>query len=143
LVFIKTSINDSTVLLAGIEKIKPKGFFLMYDYVRENKFKEILNTTDSCENGIPVFNNSIECTSYKPFMLTIKNVDINNDGILDINFSGQMASYCKGLETEYGRNDRLPISISKINFSLILKHYSNNHFRCNFFPKDSICNLIR
>jgi hypothetical protein len=142
LFFIKTSVNDNTILLGGIEKVKAKGFFLIYDFVGENKFKEILNSLDYCEDGIPVFNNSTDCISYKPFMLNYKNIYMNNDGILDVNFSGEVASYCKGLEVGYGRNDRTPVRLSKINFSFILKSDRNNHFKCDLLSKDSVCVLI-
>ena len=143
LFFIKTSVNDNTILLGGIEKIKAKGFFLIYDFAGENEFKEILNSLDYCEDGIPVFNNSTDCISYKPFMLDYKNIDMNNDGILDVNFSGEIASYCKGLEVGYGRNDRAPVRLSKINFSFILKSDKNNHFKCGLLSKDSVCVLIK
>jgi hypothetical protein len=143
LFFIKTSVNDNTILLGGIEKIKAKGFFLIYDFAGENEFKEILNSLDYCEDGIPVFNNSTDCISYKPFMLDYKNIDMNNDGILDVNFSGEVASYCKGLEVGYGRSDRAPIRLNKINFSFILKCDKNNHFKCDLFSKDSVCVLIK
>ena len=76
-------------------------------------------------------------------MLVFKNIDVNNDGILDVNFSGEVASYCKGLETGYGRNDRAPIGLSKINFSFVLKSENNNHFKCELLSKDSVCNLIK
>jgi hypothetical protein len=104
---------------------------------------EIVNSLNYCENGVPVFNNSTDCKSYKPFMLTFKNIDIDNDGILDINFSGEVASYCKGLETGYGRNNRTPVELKKINFSFILKSPKDNHFEYDFTLKDSICNLIK
>jgi hypothetical protein len=141
--FIKTSVNDNTILLGGVQKTKSKGFFLIYDYSEKMAFKEILNSLDYCENGIPVFNNSTDCICYMPFMLSFKNIDINNDGILDVNFSGKVASYCKGLETGYGRIDRKPISVNKINFSFILKSKNNNHFKCEFISKDSVCALIK
>ena len=143
LIFIKTSDNDKTVLLSGVEKIKAKGFFKIYDFTDGNEFNEILNSLNYCENGLPVFNESLDCISYKPFMLAFKNIDVNNDGIFDVNFSGDVASYCKGLETGYGRNDRGPITLSKINFSFILKSEKNNHFTCELIPKDSICTLIK
>lgn len=143
LFFIKTSFNDSTILLGGIEKIKAKGFFLIYDFAGENEFKEILNSLDYCENGIPVFNNSTDCISYKPFMLDYKNIDMNNDGILDVNFSGEVASYCTGLETGYGRNDRPPVEVSKINFTFILRPERNHHFKCELLSQDSVCALIK
>ncbi len=143
LMFIKTSENDNTILLAGIEKIKAKGFFKIYDFTEGSEFKEILNSLNYCENGIPVFDESIDCISYKPSMLSFKNMDINNDGIFDVNFSGVVALYCKGLETGYGRNDRNPVSLSKINFSFVLKSEKNNHFKCELLQKDSICALIK
>lgn len=143
LYFIKSFAQDKDVLLAGVEMVKSKGFYVLYDFMGDNKFKEILNTLDYCEDGLPVFNSSIDCKSYVPFILTVKNTDINNDGLLDINFSGDIASYCKGLETGYGRNDRAPVELNKINFTFILKSLKDNHFKYDFPLMDSICNLIK
>lgn len=143
LYFIKNTMQDTDVLLAGVEMVKSKGFYVIYDFMGDNKFKEILNTLDYCKNCVPVFNSSTDCKSYKPFMLTFKNTDINNDGLLDINFSGEVASYCKGLETGYGRNDRAPVELNKINFTFILKDIKDNYFEYDFPLKDSICNLIK
>jgi hypothetical protein len=142
--FIKSSVEDTSVFLGGIEKINDKGFFILYDFVQHNKFKAVLNSSDSkyCVNGLPVFNNGVDCISYKPFMLTLKNIDINNDGVLDINFSGEIASYCKDLEVGFGRNDRNPLSLKKINFSFILQKSIADSLVYDFVASDSVCNKI-
>jgi hypothetical protein len=141
LAFIKTSIQNRDVLLGGVQKIKDKGFFKVYSFVEGNKFKEVLNTLNFCDDGVPVFNNSTECKSYKSAMLTFKNVDVNNDGLLDLNFSGEVASYCKGLESGHGRNDRPPVKIDKINFSFLLEGRNDLKYKFND-KKDSVCNLL-
>ncbi len=139
LTLIKTSVKDFATLLGGVKKVKAKGFYIIYDYFSgEGVFKEILNTLDYPDEGLAVFNSSIDCVSYKPFMLSIRNVDINGDGLCDINFSGEVASFCKGLEMGYGRNDRNPLKVSRINFTYIAKQEMDTHIRYVFDFDDYI-----
>ncbi len=143
LFYIRKTKNDTSYLLGGVEKIKTKGFFKIYDFKKSNEFEEVLNTLDYCENGIPVFNNGLECISYLPEMMEFKNADINNDGLLDVNFSGKIAYYCKGLETGYGREDREPISLKKSSFSFILKIDQNMKLRYEILNQNTVCNILK
>lgn len=138
---IRLSSNSSVYLISGIQMVKTKGYFILYD-LKGYEFKEICNSMDLCENGLPVFNSSIECINYKPHRLSFKNEDINNDNILDISFSGTIAHYCKGLETGFGENDRPPLHEKNIRFSFLIRSKGDSIYECNFYDKDSICNLL-
>jgi hypothetical protein len=138
LICAKTSTTESAVLLGGIEKVKSKGYYVLYDFNGKDRFKEVLNSESVSNEGVPVYNSGIECTSYKPFMLTMKNIDLNNDGILDLNFSGLEAVYCKGFETGYGRNDRNPLELRKVNFSFVLESEKENPYKYQFLGNTSM-----
>ena len=73
----------------------------------------------------------------------MKSVDVNRDGLLDLNFSGIVASYCTGLEKGYGRTDRKLLKLDKINYSFILHQSNENIFKYTGKYKDSICNLFQ
>ncbi len=142
LVFIKTSNNDLSYLLAGVAKVKAFGYFKIYNFKVRDSFDEILNTLNCCENGLPIFNNSLDCISYSPAQFQFKNIDINHDGLLDIVFSGVVASYCKGLETGYGRGDRKPISKRKITICFCLKASITNKFAYELLNKKNACKIL-
>ena len=122
---IKINKKDSFYFLAGTYLTRSKGYFIIYKYDNVNGFKTIFNSLSdsSCPNGIAVYNSSLDCVSYQPFMLKFQNIDIDNDGNNDLVFSGKLMSYCEGLETGYGRNDREPKSISdlSIRFKTIIQ----------------------
>jgi hypothetical protein len=113
---IKINKKDSFYFLAGTYLVRSKGYFMIYKYDNVNGFKTIFNSLSdsSCPNGIAVYNSSLDCVSYQPFMLKFQNIDIDNDGYNDLVFSGKLMSYCEGLETGYGRNDRQPKSITDL-----------------------------
>lgn len=128
IILAKTSVHNDSALLGGVDIVKDHGFYKVYELIGIDKLVEILNSRTCCKEPYPVFNNSIDCLSYSPFMLNLKKTDINNDGLLDINFSGRINSYCKGLETGYGRTDRKPISTKNISFSFLLQRNKANRF---------------
>jgi hypothetical protein len=105
---IKLKETDTAYFLSGIHILKSKGHFYLYDFDGNQYFQCKFNTLSDkyCHNGIPVFNNSLECICYKPFELIFKNIDTNNDGLMDLNFSGNLLSFCEGLENGYGREDK-------------------------------------
>lgn len=131
--------TEGAYLVAGIQKIKTKGYFVAYDLLNA-EFKEIFNSVDFCGSGIPVYNQSNECINYKPHMLSLNSE--NKKGILELNFSGKVAYYCKGLEIGFGESDRKPLQTKQINFSFLIKH-KDNSYRYEFYSKDSICNLLK
>lgn len=141
LIFVATNKNNSSYIISGLRIIKQVGYLTIYD-LRTNFFKEIINTSSLCENGIPVYNASIDCQSYKPFALNIENVDLNNDGWLDLKFYGKVASYCNELEVGYGRTDRNPIKIDDIGFSLIAL-IKQDTLSYKFISDDSTCIKVR
>jgi len=142
LIFIKKVRKDDSCLLAGISKVKAYGYFKIYDFKKPNAFIEKLNTMDNGENGLPVFNNALDCISYLPAQLHFKNIDVNNDGLLDIVFYGVVASYCKGLETGYGRVDRKPISKTKFTLSFRLKIDKNDNITYELLKKETIYKFL-
>lgn len=139
---IRISNKFNTVLLSGVQVHKGVGYLNIYDFVEKNELKEIFNSIDSSNRSIPIYDASDDCISYKPNWLSFKSIDVNNDGILDANFSGSVAYYCKGLELGYSQYDRKPLKIKKINFSILLERNKDNHFKASFHSKDSIYNLI-
>lgn len=142
LIFIKTSCNDPSYLLAGVAKVKAFGYFKLYNFNTQNSFNEILNTMHYCGNGLPVFNNSLDCTSYYPAQFRFKNIGINHDGLLDIVISGTVASYCKGLETGYGRTDRRPISKRKLTICFRLRLGKTNQVNYQILNKEKVCDIL-
>ena len=108
---IKIRISDSSILLAGTYLVRAKGYFAIYRFNKVNGFDIIFNSLSdaNCGNGLPVYNSSLDCISYDPFLLRIVNVDDNKDGLCDLIFIGQANFYCSGLETGYGRKDRKPL----------------------------------
>ncbi len=139
---IRISDKYNDVLLGGVQIHKGVGYLIIYDFVEKNELKEIFNSMNLSNRGIPIYNASDDCISYKPNWLSFKNIDKNSDGILDANFSGFVAYYCKGLELGYSQYDRLPLKIKKINFSILLERTKNNHFKAVFHSKDSVYSLI-
>lgn len=128
--------------LCGVNKVRTTGYFIVYDFFSD-RFKTILNTLDDkfCSNGVVVYNNSADCVSYQNDFLKITNTDINNDGLLDIVFSGNALIYCKGLETGYGKLDRPPQEKIKLNI-VFIAHQSGS--TPNWTLVDStFCNKIK
>lgn len=116
---IKIKNYDTAYYLAGINRYRGKGYFLVYKFSNDNNgvFKLIFDSSDDmfCGNGIPILNNSFDCISYDPAQLHFKNIDLNNDGLNDLMFIGRVLYFCEGLETGYGRNDRKPLRKETLN----------------------------
>jgi hypothetical protein len=108
---IKIKNSDKTILVAGTYLVKSKGYFLIYKFDKANGFGQIFNSLSDkyCNNETAVYNNSLDCLSYEPFMLEFKNADVNHDGLMDLIFSGKALLFCEGLETRYGRKERKPL----------------------------------
>lgn len=124
---VKLKETDTAYLLAGIHIVKSKGYFYLYDFDGDQYFQCKFSTLSDryCKNGIPVYNNSLDCVCYKPFGLVIKNNDVNHDGLLDLIFTGNVLSFCEGLENGYGREDRKPISTFKLDIIFITNQNNN------------------
>jgi hypothetical protein len=108
---IKIKNIDKTILVAGTYLIRGKGYFVIYKFTKINGFALIFDSSSDkyCNNGIAVYNSSLDCLSYDPFMLEFKNADVNNDGVMDLIFAGKALLFCEGLESGYGRKERKPL----------------------------------
>jgi hypothetical protein len=104
------------------------------------RFKDKGIDDQYCGNGIPVYNSSLDCICYEPFMLHFRNFDINNDGLNDLVFSGRVLSFCQGLETGYGRGDRQPLHRDSISISFLT--YINKDSLYWKLSDTSICKKI-
>lgn len=102
LFLVKDSANGS-FQLGVIHAYKGEGFFKVYAY-KKSKLYVIFHSDK------PVANYSHSCTRYKDRYLHMKNVDVNNDGFLDIVFHGIKFSYhCIGEEVVYANDTNQPI----------------------------------
>lgn len=115
--FIKLKESDPDYLLSGWYQVRGKGYALVYQFDKAGLFNVIFDSADNtgCENGVPIFNASLDCMSYDPFLLQFSNKDWNSDGLNDLQFKGNINSYCAGLENNTGRNDRKPLKTEQVN----------------------------
>jgi hypothetical protein len=77
------------------------------------------------ESADPVSNYSLDCESYENDDLKLQNIDLNNDGYLDLKFTGIKNFYCKGFE-QYGRDERKPIKKEKISITYYYNSVNQN-----------------
>jgi len=110
---IKTRNIDSVMFFAGRYKRKGHGVFKIFSF-KDDKLQSIFTTDEYVSNF------SLDCTSYENEDLKLENVDLNNDSLLDLRFSGIKNYYCEGLEEGYSREDRKPLKKEKVT---ILYHY--------------------
>lgn len=114
---IKIKISDTTSFFAGRYKRKGYGVFKIFSF-NGNRLQSIFTSGDYVSNF------SLDCISYENDDLKLENIDLNNDGLLDLRFTGIKNSYCEGLEEGYSREDRKPLKKEKI----IIKYYYDEHF---------------
>jgi hypothetical protein len=108
--------QDSNSMVGGTFMSRGKGFFNIYRYNGHDGFDLLFNTADiiGCRSSVPVYNSSLDCISYDPFGLRLEVMDENGDGINDLVFKGKVLSFCRGLETGYGRKDRKPLKETNV-----------------------------
>ena len=132
---------DTSFFYGGTYTFRGKGYFYIYKLLDKNTFQCIFNTLNGyCENGIPIYNKGLDCISYDPFELKVQNRDINNDGLLDLTFSGKINYYCDGLEKGIGREDRRPKYQKDLQIDFLVTD-SMSVFSWHLL-NDSICNLV-
>jgi len=131
MISVKIKKRDTEFLIGGIYRNKGLGYFTLYKFMdgeNEQSFSQIFNTSDSkwCRYGVPVYNSSLDCKCYDPFTLHLDNVDVNNDGLSDLIFSGSILTFCNGLEKGYGRKDRKPLQKEKIKIIFLTGEHGND-----------------
>jgi len=109
---IKIRKGDNTCYFAGRYKDRNQyGVFRIYKF-KNNKVYQLF------ESNYPVSNYSFDCESYEQGDLKLSNMDVNNDGYLDLRFTGIKNYYCNGLE-QVGRDERAPIKQEKITINYV------------------------
>ena len=104
--------NYQDYFIISVEKNSDKAFFARLDaedgylylnILNVNSYDDnsIMNTKNICDSisaaskGIPIqFPNTNGCLQIKNNKLDYQNIDLNNDGLLDIRFSGWRMQYC-------------------------------------------------
>jgi hypothetical protein len=84
--------KEFNLILSGRRIRDGYGDFASYSLVNDTLFSVF-------ESGI-VTNNSRDCINFKNSDLKLKNVDLNNDGLLDLLFEGMEYHFCKGSESK-------------------------------------------
>ncbi|HVU57994.1 MAG TPA: hypothetical protein VHD83_23195 [Puia sp.] len=108
---VKLKNSDSTSLVGGLFLLRGKGFYMIYRHNGRDGFDLVFNTSevDGCEEPLPVYNRTLDCTSYYPFAMKLTIKDVDSDGVNDLVFDGNVLFFCRGLEYGYGREDRKPL----------------------------------
>jgi hypothetical protein len=104
---VKLNAKDSTVFFAGRCKRKGYGLFKIYSF-RGNILQSIFTSKDYVSNF------SLDCISFENDDLKMKNIDLNNDGLLDLSFTGIKNIYCEGFEEGFSKDDRKPLKKEKL-----------------------------
>jgi hypothetical protein len=119
LMLIKHHKASPSVLLSGMVMYRNTGHLVIFQY--KNEFSPVFSTGNLCgcnENGIPIENLKENCIRYYPKHLKFSNQDVNNDGLLDITFQGNIYYHCN----ENGDGlDEAPIRTKSIKFVLITR----------------------
>ncbi|MCB0643514.1 MAG: hypothetical protein KDC44_17830 [Phaeodactylibacter sp.] len=114
---VKLFASTTDYYVGGVIPSKATGHFVVYSFTEDGGFDLIFDTMSECvcpRGGIPVTNYSLDCYCYRPFELKFSNEDIDDDGQLDLKFSGELLSFCENGEDGVGRNDREPRSTAPI-----------------------------
>jgi len=129
---IRISKAKDLYLLSGVNVYKDQGFYCVFDVDSSKNLNQIFDSSTLSDGQFPVYNSSIDCSSYQPFYLKFTNIDLNNDGVLDVEFSGRENFYCKGLETGIGRLDKKPVISKSIIAKLLIFQHENDSFGTSF-----------
>jgi hypothetical protein len=127
LVLLKRKMSDTTSIIGGIEISKGVGYFLAYSYMDTSFIKIFDSGFDIPDStlAVPVYLNDGGCIRYSEDFLQLRNIDINNDSLLDISFAGTILYYCKPNEYGIDTNKRSPINRKKITINYILRGSDN------------------
>jgi hypothetical protein len=109
LVFIKSKITDKCNLIAGTFRRRNIGHFRVYQ-LKGNKLS-------LWESEKVVYNYTTDCISFENGALDFKNVDLNSDGFLDLEFTGVRNFYCEGLEEGPSRETKSPVKREQVKFT--------------------------
>ena len=95
------------VILSGRRIRDGYGDFASFSLIKDTLFTVF-------ESNI-VTNNSRDCVNFKNSNLELKNIDLNNDGFLDLLFEGIEYHYCKGYES---RNTEVKFPIDSVSITI-------------------------
>lgn len=109
--FVKSSVKESKYFLGGLTIRKNIGVFNIYSF-NKGEFTKSFKS----EDAPIVFLNSKDCIRIKNNYLSFKNKDVNEDGYLDIIFSGIIQTYCAPNEFGVNLSGRKPIKSKRINY---------------------------
>jgi hypothetical protein len=116
-------IKDDTEYYFGAYEITEQGhgLFKVIRY-KGDSAKCVFTTEDKVYN-----NNSSDCYNIcNGGFLKLSLKDLNNDGIPDFSFTGQICVYCKGLENGFGSSNRKPLKKVRIKYTYVSSIDSNN-----------------
>ncbi len=118
--FIKETETDTEFLIGGFPNNRSAHtFFFILNY-KHSCFYEIFSTEEY------IYKYNTDCSDYNnDGYLYIKNIDVNNDGLLDLQFTGIEYRYCDGLETGKNRNNSSVISQKNISYIYFQKRTNN------------------
>lgn len=88
--FIKRNKKDTCYIIGGTQQYYLTSEFILYT-INYNQINKIFETKQLIYSY-----NSSDCISYEKGELKIENIDINNDGYMDLRFSGIENHYCHG-----------------------------------------------
>jgi len=115
---IKVKQSDNDFYFAGIYKNRYQyGTFKIFD-IKDGVLYNIFASDEA------VSNYSLDCISYENDELQFNNIDANQDGCLDLVFTGIKNYYCEGSES-YSREERSPIKQEKI--SIIYYYFTGKN----------------
>ena len=124
---IKDKLSDNGSNIGGVILTKGIGYFLCYSF-EDSSFVKIFDSgfdIKESEIAVPIYLNNGGCIKYLDNYLNFKNIDINNDGFLDLTFVGTVLYYCKPEEYGVEINSRKPIKEQRININYIRKDIGN------------------
>ncbi len=119
IVFVKENKYDTAFFIGGFpNQTSGHSYFYVLAY-EKNKAKVIFCSDEH------IYRFNTDCYDYNNGgYLKIENIDLNNDGLLDLKFFGEKYTYCEGLETGKNRNNSEYIVREKISYVYI----QNNNF---------------